>query len=139
MVGVGAVEETRGLLAEDLLLEMAVKKGVGDVHLVHGPRTGDRELKDGADRPGLDNRGEDVGEVDAGTLAKATNHPPRLVTVESTVRMELVLEDPLPGDDVGVRGSGNKRPCLVPPQGVELVLHGRKPLRVAESSPDRGG
>jgi hypothetical protein len=61
------------------------------------------------------------------------------VTVESTVRMELVLEDPLPGDDVGVRGSGNKRPCLVPLQGVELVLHGRKPLRVAESSPGRGG
>jgi hypothetical protein len=38
-----------------------------------------------------------------------------------------------------VRGAGNKRPCLVPLQGVELVLHGRKPLRVAESSPGRGG
>src|SRR4051812_182559 len=116
MLGVGAVDEARGLLAENLLLEVTMHEGVGDVHLAYGPCTGDRELKYGADRPRLDYRGEGVGEVDAGTLTKATNHPPRLVTVESTVRMELALEDPLPGDDVGVVGAGNKCPCLVPLQ-----------------------
>ena len=81
MVGVGAVDETGGLLAEDLLLEMAVQEGVGDVHLVHRPRARHRELEDGANRPGFNNRGEGVGEVDTGALTKAANHPAGLMMV----------------------------------------------------------
>jgi hypothetical protein len=35
--------------------------------------------------------------------------------------------------------SRNKLPCLVALQGVELVLHGREPQRVAEGCSSRGG
>ena len=56
MVGVGAVDESRRLLTEDLLLEVAVEEGVGHVHLVHRPGARDRKLKNGTDRPGIDNR-----------------------------------------------------------------------------------
>ena len=127
MIRVGGVDEAGGLLAKHLLLKVAMEEGVGDIHLVDRPAARHSELEHGANRPGLDNRGECVGEVDAGTLAKATYDPTRLVALESAVRMELVLEDPLPGDDVGVTGSRNKLPRLVALQGVELLLHGCEP------------
>ena len=48
VVGMCWINEPRGLLAEDLLLEMTMKKGVGDVHLVHGPSTGYRKVENRA-------------------------------------------------------------------------------------------
>ena len=135
MIRVGAVDEPRRLLAEHLLLEMTVEKGVRDVHLVHRPPARHRELEDGANRPWFDNRGEGVGEVDAGALTKAANHPAGLMTVKCAVRMELVLEDPLAGDDIGVARARNKLPRLVALQGIELLPHGREPQWVANSRP----
>ena len=48
VVGMCWINEPRGLLAEDLLLEVTMKKGVGDVHLVHGPSTGYRKVENRA-------------------------------------------------------------------------------------------
>ena len=126
MIRVGGVDEARGLLAEHLLLEMAMEEGIGHVHLMHRPSSRHRKLEDGANRPGFNNRGECVGEVNAGALSKATNHPAGLVTVKRAVGMKLVLEDPLPGDDVGMGRAGHKGPCLVTLEGVEHILHGRE-------------
>ena len=73
MVGKRRVNKPGGLLAEELLLEVTMKEGVGDVHLVHRPRTGDRKVENRAYRAGLDDRSEGVGEVDASTPSEATN------------------------------------------------------------------
>ena len=135
MVRMSGVDEACRLLAEHLFLKMTMEEGVGDVHLVNGPAARHSELKHGADGPGFDNRGEGVGEVDAGTLMETTNDPACLVTVEGAIRMKLVLEDPLAGNDVGMAGSRNKLPRLVALQGVELILHGRKPQWVTEGRP----
>ena len=78
MVGKRRVNKPGGLLAEDLLLEVSMKEGVGDVHLVHQPSTGDRKVENRAYRVGLDDRSKGVGEVDASTLSEATNDPMRL-------------------------------------------------------------
>jgi hypothetical protein len=107
------VDEAGGLLAEHLLLKMTMEKGVGDVHLVNRPAARHGELEHGADGPGLDNRGEGLSEINAGSLTKATNDPSRLMPIKSSIWIELVLEDPLPGDDVGMAWSRNKLPCLV--------------------------
>ena len=80
----------------------------------------DRELEGSADRASFDNRREGVGEVDAGTLPKAMNHPPCFVPLKSAVETQLMLEDPLPTDHIGVPWSWDELPCLVPLQGVEL-------------------
>ena len=127
MIRMSGIDEAGGLLAEHLLLKVTMEEGVGDVHLVNRPAARHSELKNGADGPGLDNWGEGLGEVDAGALAKTTNNPARLVPIESSIRMKLVLEDPLPGDDVGMARSRDELPCLVALQGVTLILHGREP------------
>jgi hypothetical protein len=111
---------------------MTMEKGVGDVHLVNRPAARHGELEHGVNGPGLDNRGEGLSKINVGSLTKAANDPSRLMPIKSSVRMELVLEDPLPSDDVGMARSRNKLPCLVALQGIELVLHGREPQRVTE-------
>ena len=78
MVGKRRVNKSGGLLAEDLLLEVTMEEGIGDVHLVHRPSTGDCKVENHANRAGLNNQSEGVGEVDASMLSEATNDPARL-------------------------------------------------------------
>ena len=64
------VNKPGGLLAEDLLLEVTMKEGVGDVHLVHRPSMGDRKVENRANHVGLNDRSEGVGEVNASSCRK---------------------------------------------------------------------
>ena len=84
MVGKRRVNKPGGLLAEDLLLEVTMEEGVGDVHLVHWPSTGDHKVENRAYRAGLDDRSEGVGEVDASMLSEATNNLARFVAIKGT-------------------------------------------------------
>ena len=138
MVGKRRVNKPGGLLAEDLLLEVTMEEGVGDVHLVHRPSTGDRKVENRAYRAGLDDRSEGVGEVDASTLSEATNDPTRFIAIKGTIKTEFVFEDPFPGNHVGVSGTGNKLPCPVAQQGVKLLLHRSHPKRVTKSGSNGG-
>ncbi|XP_020180893.1 uncharacterized protein [Aegilops tauschii subsp. strangulata] len=110
VVGKRRFNKTGGLLAEDLLLEVTMEEGVGDVHLVHWPSTGDRKVENRVYRAGLDDRSEGVYEVDASTLSEARNDPARFVAIKGTIRTEFVFKDPLPGNHVGMPGTGNKLP-----------------------------
>ena len=138
MVGKHRVNKPSGLLTEDLLLEVTMKEGVGDVHLVHRPSTGDRKVENRAYRAGLDDRSEGVGGVDASTLSEATNDPSRFVAIKGTIRTELVFKDPLPSNHVGVPGTGNKLPRPVAQQSVKLLLHRSHPERVTKSGSNGG-
>ena len=113
MVGKRRVNKPGGLLVEDLLLEVTMEEGVGDVHLVHRPSMGDRKVENHAYRAGLDDRSEGVGEVDARTMSEATNDPARFVAIKGTIRTELVFKYPLPGNHVGVPRTGHKLPRSV--------------------------
>lgn len=121
------INKSRRLLTENLLLKVTMEEGVRDIHLVYRPGTRDRKLEDGEDRARLEDRSESVSEVDASTLAEAVNNPTHLVANEGTIRTELVLEDPLPGNHISVLGSGNKLPSPIPLQCVKLLLHPSHP------------
>ena len=82
VIRVGGVDEADGLLAVDLLGEMTVEEGVGDVHLVHRPGARSSKVQDGTDRARFDNRSKRIREVDAASLTKTSNHPARLVALE---------------------------------------------------------
>jgi hypothetical protein len=113
MIQMIRINEPGRLLTEHLLLEMTMEKGIGDIHLVYWPAARDRKLEDRKNGSGFDNRRKGVMEVDAFTLPETANHPTRLVMIKSTIRMKLVLEDPLPGDDIGMSQTRNKLPHVV--------------------------
>ena len=130
MVWMRGVDEACGLLTEHLLSKVAVQEGVGNVQLMHGPGSGDGQLKHGADRARFDNQGKSVGEVHARALPKAPKHPTNFVALESVVRTSLVPKDPLARDDVGTRWPRDKLPGAVPLKRIELFLHRSEPMRV---------
>ena len=96
IVGATGINKTRRLLAIDLLVKIAVEEGILDIKLVDRPRTGDRNGEDDADGGRFDNRAERLVEVDARLLGVATDHPPSLIPSQPSIRMEFMLEDPLP-------------------------------------------
>ena len=138
MVGKRWVNKPVGLLAEDLLLEVTMEEGVGDVHLVHRPSMGDRKVENRAYHAGLDDRSEGVDEVDASTLSEATNDPMCFVENKGTIRTELVFKDPLHGNHIGMPWTGNKLPRPVVQQGAKLLLHRGHPERVTKSGSNGG-
>lgn len=139
MIRMLGVDETGGLLTVHLLCKVPMQKGVGNVQLMHRPSARDRQPKDGADRARFYNRGESVGEVHIGTLAKSANHPTSFVALERTARMCLVAEHPLATDDVSMGRPRNKMPHTVALQRVELLPHRRKPMRIAKGCASGGG
>ena len=49
----------------------------------------------------LDDWTESLSKVHTGALGEATENPTRLVPLKRSINIELVFEDPLPGDHVG--------------------------------------
>ena len=113
MVRIGGVDETSRLLTEHLLVEMTIQESIRHVELVNRLSARNSKLENNANRVRFDNRGEGVGEVHAGALAKAAHHPTRLVALERTVGASLVAEDPLASDDIGTGWPRDKLPCAV--------------------------
>lgn len=58
---------------------------------------------------------------------KVVNHPPCFVSLENAVETQLMLENPLPADHIGVPWSWDEMPCLVSLQDVELFLRMNSP------------
>ena len=121
------INEPSRLLTEHLFLKMPMKKSIRNIHLVHRPGARNRQLKNSPNRAGFDNGGESVGEVNTCSLTKTPNDPTSLVSVKSTIRMKLVLEHPLPGNDVGPRRTGDELPSVIALQCVKFLLHRGEP------------
>jgi hypothetical protein len=107
MIRVMRIDEPGGLLTEHWLLQMTIEKSIGDIHLVYWPAVRDLKLENRKNSVGFDNRSKGVMEVDTFTLPETADHLARLVMIKSTIRMKLVLEDPLPDDDIGMSGMRN--------------------------------
>lgn len=114
-----------------------MQEGVLDVQLMYWPAPRDRERENGSYCGGLDNRTEHLVEVDAGSLGEAAKNPACLVAVEGAVGLELVLEQPFAGDDVGLVWSWHKIPRAIGEEGVKLILHHSAPLWISEGRPIR--
>jgi hypothetical protein len=59
------------------------------------------------------------------------------VPIKRTIYLELVLKDPLVGDDIGPRRLRNQVPCAIGQQGL-VLLHSVMPVGVRELAMDRG-
>jgi hypothetical protein len=103
------------------------------------PGAGDNQGEDGADRDRLDHRAEGLIVVDAGSLGEVTKNPASLVPFQGAIRIELVLENPLAGDDVGANGVRGKIPGVVGDQGSKFFFHGATPIWIDEGDADGGG
>ena len=101
VVGGRQVDEVGRLLAVDGLVQMAVKKDVLHVQLMYRPGARGGDAEDNPDGGRFDNRAERLVVVDAVPLREATNNPYGFMTSQRAISIILVLEDPLPGDDVG--------------------------------------
>jgi hypothetical protein len=72
------------------------------------PGVRDNQGEHGADHDRLDHRAEGLIVVDAGSLGEAAKDTVSLVPLQGTVRVELVLQNPFVGDDVGANGRGTR-------------------------------
>jgi hypothetical protein len=70
------------------------------------PGAGDDQGEHGADRGRLDHRAEGLIVVDTGSLGEAVKNPTSVVPFQGAVGIELVLQNPLAGDDVGAKIPG---------------------------------
>jgi hypothetical protein len=129
---VRGVNEADGLRAVDGLRECAMEEGVLDVELVYGPTLGDSQSQHSSDGGRLDDGAEGLIVVHLGALSEPSEDPTSLVPVKRAIRLELVLEDPLVGVDVGPWRPRNQVPCAVRQQG-SVTLMG-----VCKRATDRG-
>jgi hypothetical protein len=84
----------------------------------------------------LDDGAEGLIVVHPGALGEPLEDLTSLVLVQRAICLELVIEDPLAGDDISPRSMRNQVPCAVRQQG--LVLHSATPMGVCECATKRG-
>jgi len=82
----------------------------------------------------LDDWAECLGKVNTRALSEATKNPTCLVTLQRTVGEELVLENPLAGDNVGMSGARNQIPSLVPKESSMFFFHGGPPIGIGKGT-----
>jgi hypothetical protein len=109
------------------------------IDLVNRAGAGDDQGEHGADLGQLDRRAEDLIVVDVESLGEVAKNLVSLVPVQGAVGIELVIENPLAGDDVGTNRTRDKILGVVGDQGSKLFFHGMTPVRISEGSTDRGG
>ena len=137
MVGAVRVDEACRLMTVHSFSKITVEECLLDVELMHWPSSCCREV-DCAHSRWFHHWGERLMEVNVGALGEASNNPSCLAAFQCTVRIQLVLEEPLPGDHIGLSGARHKCPRVVVLQGVELFLHRSQPLWVSEHGTDSG-
>jgi hypothetical protein len=59
-----------------------------------------------------------------------------LIPLECPIGLELVLEDPLVGDNIGAAGAWNQVPSAVGHESGVLFLHSHPPMRNYEGDPN---
>jgi hypothetical protein len=74
-----------------------MKERVGHVQLMGRPVLGGNQCEDSTDGGRLDDWGKSFPKVVSRALVITSHDPPSFVTLESTIGVELLLEDPLAG------------------------------------------
>jgi hypothetical protein len=116
-----------------------VQEHIFHIELMNRPGAGDSYGEDSADRGRLDHRAEGLIVVNVGSLGEAAKNPVSLVPFQGAIRIELVLENALAGDDVGANGVTDKIPGVVGDQGSKFFFHGATLIWIDEGGADRGG
>jgi hypothetical protein len=96
-------------------------EGVLDIELVHGPTPGDSQGQHSLDGGRLYDGVEGLVVVHPEALSEPPEDPASLVPVKRAIHLELVLENPLVGDNIGPRRPRNQVPRAVRQQCLILV------------------
>jgi hypothetical protein len=137
-VGVGWIDETRGLLIVDSLSEGAMEEDILHIELLNQPVMGDSSGEHCVYNGQFHNRAKSLLVVDSGALSETPKDPASLVAIKGPVSVKLVCEDPFASDDVGALRSWNKVTCPITHQGPVPILHSRAPIGIGEGSMDGG-
>jgi hypothetical protein len=86
----------------------------------------------------LDDGAEGLIVVHPGALSEAPEDPTSIVPINRAIRLELMLEDSLAGDDIGPRRLRNQVPRVVRQQGL-VLLHSATPVGVRARYGQRSG
>jgi hypothetical protein len=103
------------------------------------PGVGDGQGEHGVNCGWLDCRVERLIVVDVRSLGEAAKDPSSLVLFQRAVGVELVLENPFAGDDVGANGARYKIYGAVGDQGSKLFFHDVTLVQIDEGGAGRGG
>jgi hypothetical protein len=133
------INKSSRLAIVDGLRRGVVQECILDIKLMNRPGARDGQGEHGADRGRLDHWAEGLIVVDARSLGEAAKNPASLVSFQRAIRIKLVLENPLVGDDVGANGMRDKIPGVVGDQGSKFFFHGMAPIRIDEGDADGGG
>jgi hypothetical protein len=115
--------EARGLAVEECLGESVVEEDIFHVELLNRLVTGDSSGEHCANSGRFYNWAEGLVVVDSGALSETPKDPTSLVVIKGPVSTELVREDPLADDNIGVLRSGNQLPGSTADQGSVLFLY----------------
>jgi len=143
MIMKGWINKTWRLLAVDCLIKMTMKKSILDIQLMNRPMTRGCNTQNCPDCSWFNNRTESLIIVNAMLLRKSPNHPTSFVTSKRTIRMILMLENPLSCHDISTRRPRNKTPSTIVNQGLKLICHSCSPIRISKRTAliarNRGG
>ena len=98
-----SVLKTSGLCTVDCLRERVMEEGILNVQLVNGPPARERQGQNCANGRWLDHKTKSLIEVHTWALSEPAKNPASLVPLQRTISLELVLVDPLAGDQIGAR------------------------------------
>jgi hypothetical protein len=89
------------------------------------------------DGTGLHHRVEGLVIVHLETMGEAPQDPMSLVPIQGAIRLQLLLEDPFPGDNISAKEARHQVPIVVRLQGL-ILLHSVLLVGVGERTTDRG-
>jgi hypothetical protein len=116
-----------------------VQECVLHIELVDRPAARECQGEDCPDRSWLDHWSKSLIVVDPGLPSKPAKDPTGFVSLQGPINVELVPENPLPGDDVVVGWLLYQFPSVIGQQGAVLFPHGAAPVRISKSVPNRRG
>jgi hypothetical protein len=88
-----------------------MEEGIFHVELLNGPVTGDNSAEHHVNSGRFYNWAKSLIVVNSGALSETPKDPTSLVAIKGPISTELVLEDPLVGDNVGALRLGNYCRC----------------------------
>ena len=111
-----------------------MREGILHIQLMNGPAPRECQRENSPDNGGLDDRAESLCKIHTRALSETSKHPTRFVALQSPVGVELVLEDPRVGDDIGSRRTRHKIPSVVLHQSIMFFYHSSSPIWVGKST-----
>ena len=100
-IRMGGILKTRRLYAVNCISQGTMQKSILDVELMNRPAPRESQREHCVNSGWLHHRTESLREIHTRPLGKTTKNLVHHIPFERPVRPELVLEDPLPGDNVG--------------------------------------